>query len=397
MKAGHFFRLGPGDLIKLPTGSDVFKLSSRSAVAYDPSKLRFVEKKDHVAMAAFLPPGYTVTYNSAYREIRSPKKLPLFAYAACAFYKEEIYAAAVRVDRSLCHDTGLMDMGLVRKNADKLLRLFPKNSLIRHLENCALNYGCPNAKNFFLGRYEAPLPTSPSCNAQCAGCISYQQDKDCPEAQPRIKFIPSPEEIAEIALLHIDNTAQPIVSFGQGCEGEPLLCSGIIEKAIRLIRNTTSKGVINMNTNASFPDAVSRLFDAGLDSIRVSLNSARQKYYTAYYRPEGYSIKDVFRSIGIAKKKKGFVSINYLTMPGFTDSKDEFTALKKILKLYKIDMIQWRNLNYDPLRYFKELKVEVDASEMLGVKEIIGLLRKEFPEIKMGYFNNYEDINSRRI
>ncbi|MDP3790898.1 MAG: radical SAM protein [Candidatus Omnitrophota bacterium] len=397
MKAGRFFKLSAGDLIKLPPGSDIFKLPSREAVVYDPVSLKFVSQKGRIAIAAFLPPGYTVTYNSAYKEIGKPRKLPLFAYAACALRHGDIYTAAVRVDVSPCHDSRFMDMRLVETNARKFLKIFPKNSLIRHLKNCALCYGCPNAKNFFLNKYEAPLPTSPSCNAQCAGCISYQPDGQIRQTQPRIKFIPSPEEIAQIALFHIKNTKNPIVSFGQGCEGEPLLCAGIIEKAIKLIRKATSKGVININTNASSPEAVARLFDAGLDSIRVSLNSVRQKFYTSYYNPMGYSFGDVAKSIDIAKKKKGFVSINYLTVPGFTDSKDEFTAFKKFLVIYGIDMIQWRNLNYDPLRYFKEMNIKPNASDMLGIKEIIDLLKKEFPKVRMGYFNTYEGVNSRRV
>ena len=397
MKAGLFFKLMPGDLIRLPPGSEIFKLPQRAAISYDPSKLRFIEDRNNLAMAAFLPPGYTVTYNSAYKETGHPKKLPLFAYAACAYHEGEIYAAAVRVDRSLCHDSRFMDMRAVRKNAGEFIKLFPRNRLVKHLKKCALVYGCPNAKNFFLSRYEAPLPTSPSCNANCAGCISYQPGKSCPVTQPRIKFIPSPEELAEVALLHIKNVKTPIVSFGQGCEGEPLLRAGVIEKAIRLIRANTAKGVINMNTNGSSPKAIAKLFDAGLDSIRVSLNSARIKYYTAYYRPKGYSFEDVARSIDIARKKHGFISLNYLTMPGFTDSEEEFRAFRKFLKIHSVDMIQWRNLNYDPLRYFEELKIKAGISCMLGVKEIIGLLKKEFPKIKMGYFNEYEGPDSRRI
>ena len=389
MKAGHFFRLLPGDLIKLPPGSEIFKLPQRAAVSYDPEKLKFVEDKNSLAIAAFLPPGYTVTYNSAYREIGRPPKLPLFAYSACALYDGDIYAAAIRVDKSLCHDSRFMDMDAVRRNAGKLIKLFPGNRLVKHIKKCALVYGCPNARNFFLSRYEAPLPVSPSCNARCAGCISYQPGRSCPATQPRIKFIPSPEELAEAALFHIKETRRPIVSFGQGCEGEPLLCSDVIEKAVRLIRSKTVKGVINMNTNGSSPGAVGRLFDAGLDSIRVSLNSVRKKYYTAYYKPKDYSFEDVAGSIKSAKEKGGFVSINYLTMPGFTDSSGEFDALKKFLSAYRIDMIQWRNLNYDPLRYFKELNINAGVSGLIGIKELIHMLKKEFPEIRMGYFNKY--------
>lgn len=387
MKGGVYFRLHPSDLIKLPTSSEVFKLPHRYAIAYDPARLKFVENKTDNAMAAFLPPGYTVTYSSAYKESGNPKKLPLFAYAACALRDGQIYVAAFRVDNSICHDSRFMDIGIVKKNASIFRRLFPENRLIPHLKECAFSYGCPNAKNFFLKRYEAPLPTSPACNAACAGCISYQPKKRCPITQPRIKFIPTPKELAEIALFHISNAKKAIVSFGQGCEGEPILQADVIEKAIKLIRAETGQGAINMNTNASRPADIARLFDAGLDSMRVSMNSARETYYQRYYKPRGYSFRDVVKSIEIAKKKSGFVSINYLTMPGFTDSLDEYAALRKFLSRHPVDMIQWRNLNYDPVRYFKELKVSVKANEMLGVKEIILSLKKEFPHLKMGYFN----------
>jgi len=392
MKAGVFFLLKARDLIRLPIGSEIFHLPGRMTVAYDPSTKSFVRDEDHLAVAAFLPPGYTVTYNSAYSEAGRPKALPLFAYAACTVHDGDIYAAAVRVDRSLCHDPCFMNMKIVRRGAARLQKIFPKNRLVKHLERCALCYGCPNARNFFLGRFEAPLPTSPACNAQCAGCISYQPKKRCPVTQPRIKFIPTPGEIAQIALYHIGNVKEPIVSFGQGCEGEPLLSAGVIEKAVRLIRRCSSKGAINMNTNASRTDAIARLFDSGLDSIRVSLNSAREEYYTKYYKPKDYSFSDILKSIKEAKKRNGFVSLNYLTMPGFTDSLDEICAFKKLVEKSRIDMIQWRNLNYDPLRYFEELKISVKAEDMFGVKEMIGSLKKEFPKLKMGYFNKYSEV-----
>ena len=142
-----------------------------------------------------------------------------------------------------------------------------------------------------------------------------------------------------------------------------------------------------MNTNGSKPEVLNRLLDAGLDSIRVSLNSAREEYYTRYYKPSGYSFKDVMRSIKLAKSKKAFVSINYLVMPGFTDSKEEFLAFKRLIKDNKIDMVQWRNLNFDPIQYFKVLKASVNPSEMIGVREVITSLKEEFPNLLIGYFN----------
>lgn len=167
-------------------------------------------------------------------------------------------------------------MGRVRGNIKKFRKILPYNRLARHLENCALIYNCPNAKNFFLSRFEAPLPTSPCCNAACAGCISDQPKKQCPASQPRIAFVPSPFEVAEVALHHLRAVKDPIVSFGQGCEGEPLLAGDLLELSIRLIRAKTQKGIINLNTNASRPKVLERLCWAGLNSIRVSLNSAQK-------------------------------------------------------------------------------------------------------------------------
>ncbi|MBL7070748.1 MAG: radical SAM protein [Candidatus Omnitrophica bacterium] len=387
MKGGNFFRLRSRELIKLPYGSEIFMLPGRAPVGYSAGSGKFVTPSDNYAVAAFVPPGRTITYNSAYREAGSPKTLPLFAYGAVAFYKGDFYAAAVQVDRELRQDLRLMDAALVSKNVKRYRKLYPSNRLIRHLEGCALKYGCPAAKNFFLERYEGPLPTSPHCNAYCIGCISHQPAGGCSITQPRIKFVPSAEEIAETALHHIGKVKDPVVSFGQGCEGEPLLVGKIIEKAVTLIRKSTGKGIININTNASRPDTIKRLFKAGMDSMRVSLNSAQEPHYIRYYKPRGYRYKDVIRSIREAKKARGFVSINYLTMPGFTDTKEEFDSLRKLIRNCKIDMIQWRNLNFDPARYFKELRIPFSDSKFLGMRRVISAIKKEFPHVLTGYFN----------
>lgn len=389
MKAGNFFRLKTEELIKLPAGTRLFFLPDRAPVGYDAKLQCFTVPEGFFPVSAFTPPGYSVTYNSAYEEIGRPRMLPLFSYAACAWYRGDFFVAAVKVDRDKRHDQSFIDLAKVKKNILKFRKVFRANRLVRHLEECAFQHNCPNAQNFFLSRYEAPLPVSPACNASCVGCISYQKPGRCPATQPRIKFIPTPEEVKDIAVYHITNSRNPIVSFGQGCEGEPLLAGQTIEQAIKLIRKETSKGVIHLNTNASKPRTVSRLFDAGLNSMRVSANSVRPEYYRRYYRPRGYSFQDVLKSIETAKACGGFVSLNYLTMPGFTDSRQEFEALRAFLKKYKIDMIQWRNLNFDPLRYFKELEITVSPKDSLGIRELMWILKKDFPRLKMGYFNPF--------
>lgn len=389
MKAGHHFRLDRSELIELPPGSRLFMLPHRSAVGYAPYADRPAALDEYSAVAAFLPPGYTGTFSASYKEMgnRRLRVLPLFAYTAVTLYKGIFYTAAIKVDNDRRHDSRFIDPGRVQRKIKRFRKIFARNRLIAHLEGCAMRHGCPGAQNFFLSRYEGPLPTSPFCNATCLGCISHQVKKKCAATQPRIRFVPAPEEISEIALFHMANVKGAVVSFGQGCDGEPLLAGDVIEQSIRLIRKNTSRGIINMNTNASRPDVLRRLFDAGLDSIRVSLNSARPLYYTRYYKPAGYTFNDVVRSVKMAKRRGRFVSVNYLTMPGFTDSKEEFRAFKAFIGDNRVDMVQWRNLNFDPLHYFKELRVSVRRGDLIGVREVMARLRKESPRIMTGYFN----------
>ena len=404
MKAGQFFRLGPKFFVKISKHAEFFLLPDRSPVGFDKNTGEFVTVKNDpyskriqscCAVAAFLPPGYTLTHSAAYTEREGAPLLPLFAYAPCVFYKGDFYASAIAVDTDRRHDERCFDARAIEKNIREYKKLFPKNRLIPHLAHCAIQNACANAKNFFMGRFEAPIPTSPACNARCQGCISFQPAGRMPATQHRITFTPTPEEIAEIALFHIGHDPDPIVSFGQGCEGEPTLAGDVIEKAIRLIRKATSKGAINLNTNGSLPKIIARLFGAGLDSIRVSVNSVREPYYTRYYRPKGYTFNDVIKSIDRAKSSGGFVSLNYLSMPGFTDSKEEVDALKHFIYKHRVHMIQWRNLNYDPRQYFRDLDLEDQPLEMLGMAETIERLKKEFPRLTMGYFNPKKSLMKR--
>ncbi|HQO57823.1 MAG TPA: radical SAM protein [Candidatus Omnitrophota bacterium] len=396
MRAEVYDILHPARLIRMPCGSQLFMLPGRRPIGFSPQDNQLVTLDRHpfspapepcFAVAAFVAPGYTSTYNAAYTEIKGAPILPLFAYTAVAFYRGEFWVASTRVDRELRQDIRFMDVNRIKKNVIAFRKQFPSNRLVTHLESCALVNQCPAAKNFFLRRYEGPLPTSPSCNARCAGCLSLQPDGACPVTQPRIRFIPSPEEIAEVALCHLAEVEDPVVSFGQGCEGEPLLAGNTIEKAVKLIRARTRKGMININTNASKPDVVARLFDAGMDSIRVSLNSLQPEGYHRYYRPRDYTFSDVMKSVRVAQQKKKFVSVNYLSIPGFTDSRAEVQAFRRFLDQGRVDMIQWRNLNYDPRAYFRLLKFRPDAGALLGMKGLIEGLKKDYPHIMTGYFN----------
>jgi len=176
-----------------------------------------------------------------------------------------------------------------------------------------------------------------------------------------------------------------VVSFGQGCEGEPLLQGRVLEKAILLLRRYTPRGTINLNTNASLPDTVERLGRAGLDSMRVSLASAREHYYQAYFRPKGYGLQDVKESIVRLKRQGRFVSLNLFIFPGLTDEQEEYEALEEIVAL-GVDFIQLRNHAIDPLWYLKRIGFS-PTGRVLGIKRLVSRLSQRFPRLRFGYFN----------
>jgi MoaA/NifB/PqqE/SkfB family radical SAM enzyme len=218
------------------------------------------------------------------------------------------------------------------------------------------------------------------------GCLSLQDDGDFKAAHDRLKDPPSPEEIAEVALRHIERVDETVVSFGQGCEGEPLINGGLLETAIGLVRKKTDKGTVNLNTNASRPAVVDRLIDAGLDSIRVSVNSLREDVYTAYYRPRGYAFSDVKETLDICRRRKIHTSLNFLFFPGVSDTSYEIGALTEFMGNCGVDLMQMRNLNIDPELYLRSIPMNV-SGDGVGLKLFIQDLKEKFPDLRFGYFN----------
>ncbi|HQV54481.1 MAG: radical SAM protein [Chitinophagaceae bacterium] len=385
------------DWIELPVGGSLYELPGRKGIGIDveTGEMRLCEKG--LAVAAFVPPAYSGFYMAAFETTPDAPILPLFCYSAAGWLDEKIYVPAVRIEQDIRQDSEGYDKEKVDAGVKGLLSHYPHNRLVSHLaNNCALTYQCPAARNFALGRWECPIPVSPACNANCVGCISLQPDEETiVSPQDRLGFKPTVEEIVEFTVPHLESAPYPIVSFGQGCEGEPLLMWETMRDAIIEIRKHTSKGSININTNGSMPKAVKALCEAGLDSIRVSTNSVRKEIYTPYYRPNNYQFEDIVESLKIVNSFGGWTSINFFVFPGMTDSIAEYEALRKFIQETGLKMIQWRSFNIDPDWYLGKIGV-TDTGECLGVKQLQELIREEFPDLKYGYFNPpIERINGK--
>ncbi len=379
------------ELVPLPKGSTLYYLPGHVAAGWEQGagSVSFVARasgRKVFPVAGFPIPGFTRLLLPAAHKSDPKVFLPLWPYTAVGWQRGGFYAAAVRIDPMTRQKPFYYARpSLLRKNIDAMLRRFPQNRLVRHLAHCAISYQCRNAQNLFLKRAEAPLPVAGGCNARCLGCLSFQDDCGVPASHERISFLPTVDELLEVAVPHLKAARRAMVSFGQGCEGEPLLQSSLLRQTILEIRRRTRAGTIHLNTNGFCPSALRDLAAAGLDSVRVSLNSLCEKDYDAYYRPRGYGLADVLASLAAARRSGLFVSLNLLTFPGFTDDGDEVRRLMRFLDKGHVDLLQLRNLSIDP--EFFSRRFSLGGRRPMGLARMIGLIRRQHPSLRLGYFN----------
>lgn len=393
----NVYPLTAEDFIELPTGSDLFTLPGRRPYGLNMATGEMDIREDVQAVASLNAPAYTQLYMAAFgTEEENAPTLPLFCYTVVGWLDGKFWTTAVRIDPDERQDLENFDQEYIVKKTDERLALHKGNRLIEHLgNNCSKRYECPAARNFFLGRWECPIPVSPACNSNCLGCISFQPDEHgLTSPQDRLTFIPTVDEILEFTIPHLENAERPIISFGQGCEGEPLLVWQLIRDVIIKIREKTPRGIININTNGSKPKAVEELMKVGLNSIRVSTNSARKNIYESYYLPNNYEFQDIRESARIVRQYGGWASINYFTFPGMTDQEEEYQALRDFIKYADLSMIQWRNFNIDPDWYLGKISI-TELKEGIGIDTVMKKIREEFPHLAYGYFNPPQEVQAK--
>jgi len=385
--------------LPLPEGGTLCMLPGRRPLGIDPATGEVVPLAEVAlgtrrfaphAVGATLPPGYTRTLlpaaaRPALARADAAAQLPQWAYTAAGFGSGGPVVWALHTDRRTHwsprrHSTP--DLG--RRVERRLAR--SANPIYRQLARCALEWRCFTAQNTFYARDEGAIPSSAACNAACVGCLSAQEG-DQPPSHERIRRPPTAEEMAEVAAEHLGAAAgRVLVSFGQGCEGEPLLRWKEIARAIRLARARTARGSLNVNTNGSSPRALAALFDAGLDACRISMNSAAEDLYRAYYRPQGYAFGDVVASMRIAKDKGGWLALNLLTFPGVTDREGEVERLCALVAEVGVDQVQTRPLAIDPDVYARLADGRGAGGRPLGIRAMVQALRRARPGVRIGNF-----------
>lgn len=375
------------ELIPLPNGATLVSLPFTKPIGLNPDTGEMqVLPGGAQAVGALLPQGFTRLCLPGYVKADKNEKLPLFGYTAVVWKDDNFFVTAEQCDDPERWDPLNCNRGELGIQVERLLAKYPENRLYKHLSNCALGYECLTSSNTFLGRWEGAVPVSYSCNAGCFGCISEQPDDSGFVApQTRMNFKPTVDEVVEIMLEHL-REPDSIISFGQGCEGEPSTQAKIIVEAMQRVRSQTSLGYININTNAGLTDYMRAIVDAGLNLMRVSTISAIDEHYNAYYKPRGYTLKNVEKSLKYASDKGVYTSINYLIFPGVTDREEEIEAMIGFVKRTGLKLIQMRNLNIDPESYLEIIPKA--QGEIYGMKQMLEIFREELPDVVIGSYTH---------
>ena len=388
-------RVATGRPIPLPEGGRLAHLPGRLPIGVDPASGALVLVDDFKldgrhfvpqAVGAVLPPGFTRTYLPGEVKQGGPV-LPQWAYTAVAWSDRGPVVWALLTDRRSHWAPRRFNTPELPSLVKEALARFPDNAVLRQLKTCALAYRCFTSQNVFYGRDEGGLPSSVTCNARCVGCISSQPKGGPPASHERIAEGPTDEEIAAIGAWHLGRASgRTMISFGQGCEGEPLTRWKVLVQAVRRIRAATSRGSINLNTNGSLTSGLEALLDAGLDAVRFSLNSAVPDLYAAYYRPRQYAWDDVERSIALARRRRAFIALNLLLFPGVTDRKGEVDALTRLIRRYRVDQLQTRPLALDPIQYIELASGRGAGGDPTGIPAMLQHLKKQAPWLVVGNF-----------
>ncbi len=382
------------ELLPLPEFSKLFYLPGCHPVGIDPETGEYlivedIETEDGIspcfAVSAFMEPGIVRTLLPAADYSLKSYVLPAWAYTAVGFKDEQYWAAGLWIEYNERWDPRNYDDEDLVPAIENYRKNHLCKGLVRHLINCATDNHCFAAKNLFLERWEAPIPVSRRCNASCLGCLSLQPDSGFSASHDRISERPSRDEIVALAVSHLNRAPVPIVSFGQGCEGEPLTEYRLIAESIREIRKKTKRGTINLNTNGSMPKQLRMIIESGLDSVRISMNSARPSFYHRYYRPGNYDFDDVLESMRVSKEMGIYTMINYLVFPGITDQQEEVAALKALLKETGINFLHLKNLCIDPQLYISEMPPSRFPG--MGIRKMIEDIKESLPDLSVGYFN----------
>ena len=154
------------------------------------------------------------------------------------------------------------------------------------------------------------------------------------------------------------------------------------KKTYEVIKSLLNENItINLNITAFSIEKLNAIFDELIDSLSFDVES----FNPDFLKKRSVNFDNLTRSFEFAEKQGVFISVNLLTLPGFTDSTNEVEKTIDFLNTFKIEYLKLRDLKTVPHKFFKENKIE--STEILGLKNMLKYIKKRCKRVKMGYFS----------
>ena len=187
---------------------------------------------------------------------------------------------------------------------------------------CAINIDPIEKKPFFHflpGTYSLSIATV-GCNFRCASCQNYNISQS-PSMSDQIEGEDiTPEKIVETAI----KNKLPSISYTYT---EP---SVFLEYALDTMKIAKDKGLKNAWVSNGFTsEEAFKLVSPYLDAANIDLKSFSDDFYLKYC---GGKLQPVLDTLKRIKKKKIWLEVTTLAIPGLTDSKEMFENIANFIK-----------------------------------------------------------------
>ena len=366
--------------LPLPPDAQLVPLADRAAIGIDRRGQPRPLGPARWALAAVLGPGYLRTHVPACDAATDVAPLEPLPYAAVAADQAgEIVVGAVAIGAPVQGSASSRISGdeLATRITERL-RNEPSNRLLRQLVRCAREYECQAARNAFLGRGECALPLGAPSNDHPGPSVALRRRDERAPIEPTA-MPATAAEAAAVANAHF-RAGGTSVSFGQACEGDPLLLVRTIADAAALITRPGGTEIV-LRTNGSSAAALARAADAGIDRVVVALTSAHGPTYERVHGPIGHRWTDVRASLRDAAGRKLALTIELLTLPGLTDREAEARELVALLgELPAGTALLPVDLAADPYALLARLPKDGDT---IGIAALLERLRIEAAHVRL--------------
>ena len=383
--------LGGPDLFKAsPSGSHLVALRRYRPVGWDPERqcrvqLTKIERKGQErevwAVGAALPPDWLCLRAPTGEGGRGIPDEHLPACCEVAAREGAVLVAASNLQSLSRGDPLAYDTPDLLSRVQRRLAATPGNRVLRRLAHCALEYSCRMAQNFFYKRGEIFLSVSGGCATGRRRCSAFHPPQnggsvnDSSHARSRV------EDLVDVGAEHLREARGGTVTFGLGAGGDQQLSYERIERSILMLRAHAPDARLNLDTQIGLPSSIGRLFNAGLFSVRIGLNSAVQDHYERCYGSVGATFENLRGALGVARGKGGRIFLGLEVVPGFSDRPSELEALLRLIAEFGVDGVQLRTGGGSP----EEPSVAVSGERAaLGIGELVRQLKSRAPGLWLG-------------